>query len=146
MGHRADSEKHIEAFRLRQSGATYKEIGKHFGVGPQRAKELVVERQCYLEFMDGPDGWKAGLSARAVHALSNADIRSKDQLMLVLSKGFSKLLKTRNVGRKTMFEICEWAGHEINFQHQDPIKKKIASAIELLENFGYRVSLQDKNA
>lgn len=105
--------RHLEAVRLRdEERLTYREIGVHFGVGTERARQLVMSGRRAPKYIDRLTmKWEdarsgmvrlAGLSTRVSYILARHGVRSWDQIQAMTDE---ELLSLPNLGRLALQEI-----------------------------------------
>jgi len=96
------------AWDFRQSGKTYREIGKRFGVSSTRARQLVISHQERIDttskniFIIELQKMDASCSTRILNALKDRfeNVERIDP-KLIASIGHKKLCKTKNIGLKS---------------------------------------------
>ena len=105
MAMRGTSDRHRMASKMRERGATYREIGERIGVSHTRAGQLVKDYRSAM----ARAGRYGNLSTRALNCLANhfGPDFTQDQVAAVTPE---RLLKVRGLGRKTRAEIMRWAG------------------------------------
>ena len=144
--------RNVKAVELRRSGMTYKQVGEALGVGPCRARQIVIngERQAEAieeEWMKREDGDMIAfmeLGCRGCNVLNNAGIATNrasvreaiedGRLNPKPSKG------PRNYGWKTHVQLCEYAGIENpNLQRKkmriDTLRNEIRNIEKEIEHY-----------
>ena len=90
---------------LRGLGYSFREISRQFGVSPQAISLMLSRHRRMMKSLRGAVEL-AGLSSRAVNALSRRGIRSRAE---ALEKFMPEELEgEKNCGRKTLEEIRRW--------------------------------------
>ena len=92
---------------LRESGKTYREIGKEFGFTANNARTIYLQwhRRLRIE-----KEWWSGLSVRAANCLSRIKLESREEVVKHIKSGHLKISSAPNMGEKTLVEIAHWAG------------------------------------
>lgn len=148
-------DRELQAYELRKSGKTFKEVGAALSppVGPARARALVGRAEIALARKErGSVDWREGLTTRSANALRAAGFSSKDEVISAISSGeievrsgicFLRGKEIYGFGPKSMAEICDWAGVKLegpNADHSAALKSRILNAISLLRRNGYVVT------
>ena len=145
--------RNVKAVELRRSGMTYKQVGEALGVGPCRARQIVVTSEWKLKLVDeGKDKKRIAvleLGVRACNVLCNTRIAADrasvreaiedGRLNPKPSKG------PRNYGWKTHVQLCEYAGIENpNLQRKkmriDTLRNEIRNIEKEIEHYKEIVS------
>ena len=140
--------RNVKAVELRRSGMTYKQVGEALGVGPCRARQIVVNSEWKLRLVEeGKDKKRIAvleLGVRACNVLCNTRIAADrasvreaiedGRLNPKPSKG------PRNYGWKTYTELCKYAGIENpNLQRKkmriDTLKNEIRNIEKEIEHY-----------
>lgn len=80
----------------------------------------------------------SGLSTLIINKLRNQGLDTKKDVLSALRK--QKInTKTKGFGKKTIADLCKWAGVDIKKTKPAPSQQAINSAIKFLENNGYQV-------
>lgn len=126
----------VKAVELRRSGMTYKQVGEALGVGPCRAKQIVVNSEWKLRLIEeGKDKKRIALlelGVRACNVLRNARIAAdRASVREAIEDGRLNPKPDkgpRNYGWKTHVELCEYAGIE------NPNLHRKKTRLEMLRN------------
>jgi hypothetical protein len=93
------------AYKLRQQGLAFKEIGKRLGVG--RAAAWHMHKVAVYKLSQEP-AWDDGLGVRIRQILGYRYIKSRSQLLRSFKSG--ELEKSRNYGWQMHKEVAKWLG------------------------------------
>ena len=125
----------VKAVELRRSGMTYKQVGEALGVGPCRARQIVVNSEWKLRLVEeGKDKKRIAvleLGVRACNVLCNARIaadRASVREAIEDGRLNPRPNGLRNFGWKTYTELCEYAGIE------NPNLQRKKMRIDMLRN------------
>jgi len=141
----------VKAVELRRSGMTYKQVGEALGVGPCRARQIVIngERQAEAieeEWMKREDGGMIAfmeLGCRGCNVLNNAGIATnRASVRDAIEDGRLKPRPNglRNFGWKTYVKMCKYAGIENpNLQRKkmriDTLRNEIRNIEKEIEHY-----------
>jgi len=142
-------ERAVEAYRLRETGKTLKEVGICLGISGTRAREL-IQKEAWRLSRD--PHWTDGLSTRVCQWLWYTDERwetpffnNKEKLIEAIKSGYFSIPKTHenelkmiNMGKKGFEELILHLGmdHPEDFLR----KKRLDKMISTLESHGYKVT------
>ncbi len=97
----------LRAFDLRQSGLTFKAIGKQLSVGTQTARNLVFD---HMGWLDHTDDWFFGLRSIVSNALLNIGMKSREETLSAYLSGMLKPEKFRGYSWRCHKEVASWLG------------------------------------
>lgn len=118
----------FEAYKLREQGLTFKDVGLKMGVHGSRARDLYCSALMRIKY--GPS-WDAGLSVRASNVLNNFGVNSKEEaLQKYLSGELVPNKSPRNWGWKCHRELARWLGVD------EPKKKSKHSQLKTCPHCG----------
>lgn len=98
------------AYRLREEGLTFKQIGEQLGVGAQRARQIWARE---IWRLTREPHWMDDLSIRAANILNNLNLKSRKEVLEAYNSGRlnpSSKCGVRNYGWGTHKEIAAWLG------------------------------------
>ncbi len=124
------------AARLRAEKKTFRQIGEALGVGPQRAREMVMKAE---RMKNAGAHWTDGLSTRTGFALRRAGFESREALESTIAAKGLKVGDFVEIGPKAIAEIRQWLGLEECAVGKPATEVAIRRAIAMLERNGYRV-------
>ena len=139
--------RNVKAVELRRSGMTYKQVGEALGVGPCRARQIVVNSEWKLRLVEeGKDKKRIAvleLGVRACNVLCNARIaadRASVREAIEDGRLNPRPNGLRNFGWKTYTELCEYAGIENpNLQRKkmriDTLRNEIRNIEKEIEHY-----------
>tara|TARA_B100001964_G_scaffold55656_1_gene62905 strand:+ start:128 stop:616 length:489 start_codon:yes stop_codon:yes gene_type:complete len=137
----------VKAVELRRSGMTYKQVGEALGVGPCRARQIVVNSEWKLRLVEeGKDKKRIAvleLGVRACNVLCNARIaadRASVREAIEDGRLNPRPNGLRNFGWKTYTELCKYAGLENpNLQRKkmriDTLRNEIRNIEKEIEHY-----------
>lgn len=100
------NERYKEIKLLRESGATYEEIGKRFWITRERAAQIYWKAiRCEKRERDFP-----GLSERTINILHRNGIKTMEQLRTEYFNDDYRISQIKGIGRKLMREIDDVRG------------------------------------
>lgn len=131
------NERIISVLRARYNGETFRSAGRLIGVGPERARQIIVraarrghkhltegcsavglpdtatrpgaaELDAAIRLLEGDAARRPALSVRAVNALKAQELTTVGSIAEALYGERKELDKAPNVGKKTLAEIKEW--------------------------------------
>lgn len=128
------NDRYQEALSLRKSGKTFREIGERLSVTPARAAQIVKKAEYNIEIAGE---WTSGLPIRAINAMKNQGIHSRDEAVKAITQYPEQLLEAQNFGPKSFKELVEHLGvtlpeKEISCE-SDTITQKVKSGKKLTD-------------
>jgi len=110
------NEKERTAFKMREQGATFAEIGLALGVSRSQANILfrIADRKAGLSEFAPPHGAQMFLSRRTVNHLElclGVDAFAHDAPLKISGLSARDILNAANLGRRAVQEIAAWLEH-----------------------------------
>ena len=124
------------AAKLRSEKKTFRKIGEALGVGPQRARQIVMKAE---QMQNAAPRWTDGLRPRTGNSLRVAGFKSREEVELLLANKGLSVGDVYEIGQKAIDEIRHWLGLEAFQKSKSGTEAAITRAIMLLERNGYRV-------
>lgn len=103
-----------DVVRMRSEGATYDEIGSHYGLTRQRICQVKQAAERHEEILST---WGFPFSTRTFNTLEKLCIKNREEALELYKAGHLQPRSVRGFGWVQYKEICEWLGVPTNRQN-----------------------------
>ena len=88
--------------KSRQAGASFRKIARHYGITPNRVREIFTIKQRDINYLRESPFKPLGLSRRLLRALTSSEFKTIEQIADINDE---EMLKIPNVGKAGLLEI-----------------------------------------